>query len=129
MRAYHRVARAKHDELGRVDDADAFSLHSVQTTSCAVQNHVYQAIIQQIHLIHIQDASVGFCLQSRDKFILISPQSGAKYHRWMQSSKRDETSRPLLAFACIPELNSSLFQKQSGAIYHDQVQSSMRDES
>ena len=53
------VSRAQHDKLGWVDDADALTLHCVESAGGAVQHHIYQAIIQQVHLIHIQDPPVG----------------------------------------------------------------------
>lgn len=47
------VAGADHDELGGVLYAHAFPLHCVDAAGRAVEHHIHQPVVQQIHLIHI----------------------------------------------------------------------------
>mmetsp|Transcript_68807 Transcript_68807/g.108484 ORF Transcript_68807/g.108484 Transcript_68807/m.108484 type:complete len:239 (-) Transcript_68807:226-942(-) len=55
-----RVTAAHQDELGWVANADALTLHGVPATRCRVQQDVHQVVVQQIHLIHVQNPSVRF---------------------------------------------------------------------
>ena len=52
--AFHLwVAGANHDELGGVHNAHAFPFHCVDAAGRAVEHHIHQSVVQQIHLIHI----------------------------------------------------------------------------
>ena len=69
---YLRVAGADHDELGRMHHTDTLTLNGVDASSRTVQNEVHDTIIQQVDLIHIQDAAVApsLCMQ---KAMHVSP--------------------------------------------------------
>mmetsp|Transcript_3249 Transcript_3249/g.8788 ORF Transcript_3249/g.8788 Transcript_3249/m.8788 type:complete len:265 (-) Transcript_3249:179-973(-) len=53
------VPAAHHDEARGVGDGDAFALHGVGAAGGAVQHDVHQGVIQEIDLIHVQDAAIG----------------------------------------------------------------------
>ncbi len=45
-------------------DADTLALHGVQPRRRRVQHHIHKAIVQQVDLIHVQDAAVGLGLRN-----------------------------------------------------------------
>lgn len=50
--------------LGGVHDADTLALHGVQPRRRGIQHHIHKAIVQQVDLIHVQDAAVGLGLRN-----------------------------------------------------------------
>ena len=46
-----------------MDNGDALALNSIDTRSRRVEDNIDKAIVQQVDLIHIQDATVGLGLQ------------------------------------------------------------------
>ena len=59
---HRRVPGADHDELGGVDDRNALPLYSIDTRCGRVEHYIDKSVIEQVDLIHIQDASIGLCL-------------------------------------------------------------------
>mmetsp|Transcript_5543 Transcript_5543/g.12269 ORF Transcript_5543/g.12269 Transcript_5543/m.12269 type:complete len:319 (+) Transcript_5543:639-1595(+) len=58
------VTGAHQDEAGRVADGDTLTLHSVPAGGGRVQQHVHQVVVQQVDLVHVQDAAVGLGQQA-----------------------------------------------------------------
>mmetsp|Transcript_22747 Transcript_22747/g.40655 ORF Transcript_22747/g.40655 Transcript_22747/m.40655 type:complete len:316 (-) Transcript_22747:350-1297(-) len=52
------VAAADKDELGWVSDADALAFDRVPAAGSAVKQDVDQVIVQEVHLVHVEDAAV-----------------------------------------------------------------------
>ena len=57
--AFFRVHRADQDETGRMGEADAFALDHIHAHRRRVQQQINHMIIEQVHFIYIQDATIG----------------------------------------------------------------------
>ena len=65
-----RVHRAHQHELGVVADGDALPLHVVAAHGGGVQQHVHQMVVEEVHLVDVQDPPVGGGDQTRFKVLL-----------------------------------------------------------
>ena len=53
-------AQALTGKAGRVAHADPFPLHGVPARRSRVEQHVHQVVVEQIHLIDVKQAAIGF---------------------------------------------------------------------
>ena len=53
------VHRAHEDEARRVRERDALALHDVPSHRRGVEEDVDDVIVEQVHLVHVEDAAVG----------------------------------------------------------------------
>mmetsp|Transcript_96626 Transcript_96626/g.269623 ORF Transcript_96626/g.269623 Transcript_96626/m.269623 type:complete len:446 (+) Transcript_96626:202-1539(+) len=58
------VAASHEDELRRVAHADALTLDGVPTSCSTVQQHINEVVVQEVHLVHVQNATVRLGKQS-----------------------------------------------------------------
>ena len=59
---HRRVAGANHDELGGVHNRHTLTLNRVEARRRRVQHDIHKPVVQQVHLVHVQDAAVGLGL-------------------------------------------------------------------
>lgn len=57
--------RSDHDELGGVADGHSLPLHGVDAARSAVQHHIHEVVLEEVYLIHVQNASVRLGEQPR----------------------------------------------------------------
>jgi len=55
------VHGADEHEPGGMDIGNAFSFNHIDSGGCGVQQHVHQMIVQQVDLVHVENAPVGGC--------------------------------------------------------------------
>ena len=53
------VARSNHDKLSRVGDGDTLALDGVPPARGGVQHHVHERVVQEVHLVDVEQAAVG----------------------------------------------------------------------
>ena len=59
------VHRPDEDEARRVRERDALALHDVPSHRGGVEQHVDDVIVEQVHLVHVEDAAVGVGEEAR----------------------------------------------------------------
>lgn len=60
--AFRGIAGPDHNEFCGVHNGHTLTLHCVEAAGGRVQHHVYQAVVEQVDLIHVEDAAVGLGL-------------------------------------------------------------------
>ena len=76
-----RVAAADQHEARRVADAQAFPLHHVLAGRGHVDQEVHQVVLQQVHLVDIQEAAVGAGEQAGFERLLAAGQRAFQVER------------------------------------------------
>ena len=61
------VHGAHQDEIGGVTDGDPLPLHVVAAHGGGVQKNVHQMVVQEVYLVHVEDASMRGGNQARFK--------------------------------------------------------------
>ncbi len=57
--AFFRVHGAYQDKARRMAKGDPFTLHDVAAHRCRVEQEVHNVIVQQVYLVHVEEAPVG----------------------------------------------------------------------